>query len=139
MASLLDAWNWTGEPGRTWPNVGEIDILEYVGREPNVVIGALHEPGYSGGGAIDKWSVQNYEIANDWHVLAVEWNYSGITWFLDGNQFHSVTRDGSRRMGLRSTLFIILNLAIGGTLGGQIDQNLQFPLRYYIDYVRAYQ
>jgi beta-glucanase (GH16 family) len=35
--------------------------------------------------------------------------------------------------------FIILNLAIGGTLGGQIDQNLQFPLRYYIDYVRVYQ
>ena len=35
--------------------------------------------------------------------------------------------------------FIILNLAIGGTLGGAIDPNLEFPLRYYVDYVRVYQ
>ena len=129
-----------GEPGRVWPDVGEIDILEYVGREPNVVIGALHGPGYSGGNAIDQWSYQSSAIADDWHVVAVEWNYSGITWFLDGVQFHSVPR--TEPLGewvFDQPFFIILNLAIGGTLGGAIDPNLEFPLRYYVDYVRVYQ
>ncbi len=129
-----------GEPGRVWPDVGEIDILEYVGREPNVVIGALHGPGYSGGNAIDQWSYQSLAIADDWHVVAVEWNYSGITWFLDGVQFHSVSRnDPPGEWVFDQPFFIILNLAIGGTLGGTIDPNLEFPLRYYVDYVRVYQ
>ena len=129
-----------GEPGRVWPDVGEIDILEYVGREPNVVIGALHGPGYSGGNAIDQWSYQSSAIADDWHVVAVEWNYSGITWFLDGVQFHSVSRnDPPGEWVFDQPFFIILNLAIGGTLGGAIDPTLEFPLRYYVDYVRVYQ
>lgn len=129
-----------GEPGRTWPDVGEIDILEYVGREPNVVIGALHGPGFSGGGAIDQWSRQNAPIANDWHVVAVVWNYAGITWFLDGVQFHHVSRDDPPgNWVFDQPFFIILNLAIGGTLGGEIDPTLVFPLQYQIDYVRVYQ
>ena len=129
-----------GQPGRTWPNVGEIDILEYVGREPNTVIGALHGPGYSGGNAIDQWSYRASPIADDWHVVAVEWNYEGIKWFLDGSQFHSVLRtEVPGEWVFDQPFFIILNLAIGGTLGGAIDPALQFPLRYYVDYVRVYQ
>lgn len=129
-----------GQPGRTWPNVGEIDILEYVGREPNTVIGALHGPGYSGGNAIDQWSYRSSPIADDWHVVAVEWNYEGIKWFLDGSQFHSVLRtEVPGEWVFDQPFFIILNLAIGGTLGGAIDPALQFPLRYYVDYVRVYQ
>jgi beta-glucanase (GH16 family) len=129
-----------GQPGRTWPDVGEIDILEYVGREPNVVIGALHGPGYSGGNAIDQWSLQSAPLAGTWHVVAVEWNYNGITWFLDGNEFHHVSRDDPPGAWVfDQDFFIILNLAIGGTLGGDVDPNLVFPLRYEIDYVRVYQ
>jgi beta-glucanase (GH16 family) len=33
-----------------WPNVGEIDVMEYVGREPDLVIGTIHGPGYAGAG-----------------------------------------------------------------------------------------
>src|SRR5262249_56754068 len=31
-----------------WPDCGEIDIMENIGREPNTVHGTLHGPGYSG-------------------------------------------------------------------------------------------
>ena len=34
------------DPARRWPNVGEIDIMEYVGREPDLVLGTIHGPGY---------------------------------------------------------------------------------------------
>ena len=35
--------------------------------------------------------------------------------------------------------FIILNLALGGTFGGNIGLDLEYPLQYYVDYVRVFQ
>ena len=35
--------------------------------------------------------------------------------------------------------FIIVNLALGGTLGGSIEPDLEYPIQYYVDYVRVYQ
>src|SRR5689334_20746765 len=35
-----------------WPNCGEIDVVEVIGREPSTAHGTLHGPGYSGGTAI---------------------------------------------------------------------------------------
>ena len=35
--------------------------------------------------------------------------------------------------------FLILNLAHGGTLGGPVDPELQYPIQYLADYVRVYQ
>lgn len=30
------------DPAKQWPNIGEIDIMEYVGREPDLVLGTVH-------------------------------------------------------------------------------------------------
>jgi hypothetical protein len=35
-------------------------------------------------------------------------------------------------------MFTILNLAIGGDLGGAVDDTI-FPRTFYVDYVRVYQ
>jgi beta-glucanase (GH16 family) len=35
--------------------------------------------------------------------------------------------------------FIILNLAVGGTLGGPIGLDTAFPAQYTVDYVRVYE
>jgi beta-glucanase (GH16 family) len=35
-----------------WPQCGEIDIMENIGREPGMVHGTIHGPGYSGGKGI---------------------------------------------------------------------------------------
>ena len=128
------------DASRVWPDVGEIDILEYVGREPNTVIGALHGPGYAGGAGIANWVPQNFAIADDWHVVAIDWDASGISWLLDGVEFARVTPDDvAGEWVFDQPFFMILNLALGGTLGGAIDPQLEFPLRYLIDYVRVYQ
>ena len=36
----------------SWPDCGEIDIMENVGRRPEQIFGTLHGPGYSGSGGI---------------------------------------------------------------------------------------
>ena len=61
---------------------------------------------------------------------------------MDGQKYFTFRNEGtgSRTWPFDKPQFLILNLAIGGTWGGQkgIDDSL-FPHRLVIDYVRVYQ
>jgi beta-glucanase (GH16 family) len=128
-------------PSRQWPNIGEIDIMEYVGREPDLVLGTLHGPGYSGAGGRSKWNRQEYDIGDDFHTFAVDWDADGIRWFYDDEMYFEFGPENlqDREWVFDRPFFIILNLALGGTLGGVIALDLEFPIQYYVDYVRVYQ
>ncbi len=124
-----------------WPFCGEIDIMEYVGREPKLVVGTAHGPGYSGALGLGKWNPQDFNIADDFHTYAIEWNYDGITWFFDDEPYFTLNREavGGREWVFDHDFFIILNLAVGGSFAGPIALDTHFPANYYIDYVRVYQ
>jgi len=124
-----------------WPDCGEIDIMEYVGREPDLIMGTLHGPGYSGATGLSQWNRQEYNIADDFHTYAVEWDTDQISWFYDGEEYSTYTREdvGNRLWPFDQPFFIILNLAIGGTLGGIVTPDTEFPAEYLIDYVRVYE
>lgn len=123
-----------------WPDCGEIDIMEYVGREPDLIIGTLHGPGYSGAMGLSQWNRQDYDIADDFHTYAIEWDEEQISWFYDGEMYSTYTREdvGNRPWVFDQPFFIILNLAIGGTLGGIVSPDTEFPAQYQIDYVRVF-
>jgi beta-glucanase (GH16 family) len=123
-----------------WPDCGEIDIMEFVGREPDLIIGTLHGPGYSGAMGLSKWNRQSFNIPDDFHTYAIEWDTDQISWFFDGEKYSTYTREdvGNRLWAFDQPFFIILNLAIGGTLGGIISLDTEFPAEYMIDYVRVY-
>lgn len=130
-----------GVPSSNWPQVGEIDIMEYIGREPNLIFGTAHGPGYSGALGLSRWNRQDYPIADEFHTYAVEWDYEGITWFYDDEPYFTLAREdvGDREWVFDHEFFIILNLALGGTFPGPIALDTKFPTNYYIDYVRVYQ
>ncbi|MEP6895496.1 MAG: family 16 glycosylhydrolase, partial [Chloroflexota bacterium] len=67
-----------------WPQTGEIDIMENVGRLPNEAFGTLHGPGYSGGQSYGKVYNLGKPVADDYHVFAVDWQPDKITWLIDG-------------------------------------------------------
>ncbi|WP_231757479.1 family 16 glycosylhydrolase [Microbulbifer elongatus] len=128
--------------GTPWPNSGEIDIMEHVGFEPTLTHGALHGPGYSGNTPITGTYNVGQNVDAGYHVYAVEWNSSGISWYVDGNNFYSVSRTQVEQYGpwvYDHPFFILLNVAVGGTWPGSPDSSSQFPQRMYVDYVRVYQ
>jgi beta-glucanase (GH16 family) len=129
------------DPENQWPNVGEIDIMEYVGREPDLVIGTIHGPGYSGAGGRSQWNRQEFDIADEFHTFAIDWDAEGIRWFFDGEMYFDIGPEdlGDREWVFDQPFFFILNLALGGTLGGNIALDLEYPIQYYVDYVRVYQ
>jgi beta-glucanase (GH16 family) len=127
--------------GSNWPDCGEIDIMEYVGREPDLIIGTAHGPGYSGALGFSRWNRQEYDIADDFHTFAIEWEEDQITWFYDGAEYYTLGREivGDREWVFNQPFFIILNLAVGGTLGGIIHPDTVFPTQLQVDYVRVFQ
>jgi beta-glucanase (GH16 family) len=124
-----------------WPHVGEIDVMEHIGREPDLILGTIHGPGYAGAGGLTKWNRRSYDIADDFHTYAVEWDYDGIRWFYDGELYFDLGREavGQREWVFDRPFFLIVNLALGGTLPGPIGLDTEFPLRLYVDHVRVYQ
>ncbi|MCY3632495.1 MAG: glycoside hydrolase family 16 protein [bacterium] len=129
------------DPANHWPTVGEIDIMEYIGREPDLIMGTLHGPGYAGALGITKWNRQTYNIADDFHTYAIEWDEEGISWFYDGEHYQTLPRDfvGNREWVFDHEFFMILNLAVGGQFPGPIGLDVEFPVNLYVDYVRVYQ
>lgn len=125
-----------------WPQCGEIDIMEHVGFEPVTTHGAIHGPNYSGNTPFIGAHYLNESVANNYHVYAVEWNSQGISWFVDGTRFYSVTRSQVQGYGnwvFDHPMFLILNVAVGGNWPGSPDGSSTFPQRMYVDYIRVYQ
>ena len=126
-----------------WPQTGEIDIMEYVGREPNEIFGTLHGPGYSGGESYGQSIDLGTAVADEFHTYAIEWQPNQITWFLDGEAYFTATPNDARIAGkewvFNHPFFILLNVAVGGNFGGPVGEDTAFPQSMLVDYVRLYQ
>ena len=124
-----------------WPTCGEIDIMENIGKEPRVVHGTVHGPGYSGAhGVSSSLSLTSGAFADDFHVFAVEWASDTIRWYLDDSLYRTITPDSvPGRWVYDHPFFIILNVAVGGNWPGSPDSTTVFPQTMRVDYVRVYQ
>ncbi len=126
-----------------WPQSGEIDIMENIGREPNIVHGTIHGPDYSGccgiGGG---YTLPEGNLADDFHTFAVEWEPDSIRWFIDSTNYFTATADdvpdGSNWV-FNHPFFMIMNVAVGGNWPGSPDETTTFPQTMHVDYVRLYQ
>ncbi|AQP43426.1 family 16 glycosylhydrolase [Tessaracoccus flavus] len=126
-----------------WPQSGEIDVMEHVGRLPNEIFGTLHGPGYSGGQSYGRWVDTGAPVAGEFHTYAIDWMPDRITWLFDGEPFFTATPDDPFLEGkewvYNDPFFLLMNVAIGGNFGGTIDPDLELPASTLFDYVRVYQ
>jgi hypothetical protein len=126
----------------SWPNCGEIDILEFLGDNSNKIYGTLHGPGYSGGSGIQSnYTLSSGSFPADYHIFEVEWDSSSIKWYVDGHLFHEVNpaRVSPNSWVFDNSFFIIVNLAVGGSWPGYPDGTTVFPQYMYVDWIRVYQ
>lgn len=127
-----------------WPACGEIDIMEYVGFEPDVIHANIHTRKYNHVKKTGKGSRLTVKKPfAEFHVYAIEWSGEKIDFYVDDQKFFSYAKEagaGEDAWPFDQPHYLILNLAIGGAWGGQkgIDDSI-FPARYEIDYVRVYE
>ena len=126
-----------------WPACGEIDVMENIGREPNVVHGTVHGPGYSGGQSLTAsfTNPAGRPFADDFHVFAIEWEPSVIRWYSDSTLYATRTLSGvpgGSRWVFDHPFFVLLNVAVGGDWPGNPDATTAFPQEMVVDWVRVY-
>ncbi len=126
-----------------WPACGEMDIMEYVGYEPDVVHSTVHTTAGSGGsGSGSSMSLPTCE--EEFHVYGVLWTEEKLVFYVDDidNVVHTYAPavKTAENWPFDKPAFFILNIAVGGTWGGlQGIDNSIFPQTMEVDYVRVYQ
>jgi beta-glucanase (GH16 family) len=145
-AGLWPAWWTLGTSGR-WPENGEIDIMEYYrsmllanvawgGPSPNRPIwDDVRKPLESFGDP--EWSKKFHVWRMFWDERSIRLSVDDV-WMNDVDVERTVNQDGSGANPLRQPHYMLANLAVGGTSGGD-PASTAFPARFEIDYIRVYQ
>lgn len=125
-----------------WPRCGEIDIMEFVGHTPKTVWGTLHWWDSTATGDnkyLSKGSKLLFDdLHNNYHIYGMERKGNKIQLFVDDKIYFSLTVPQKAYPGsFTGPLYLLLNTAVGGSWGGEIDDTI-FPKKFYVDYVRVY-
>jgi beta-glucanase (GH16 family) len=119
----------------TWPAAGEIDIMEHVGNQQNTIYGSTHDPNNFAGDSRSVTTVVE-GVSDDFHVYGLEWTQDAITFSVDGEEFGTLENNGG--LPFNKDFFMILNVAMGGNFGGEINPAFTGS-SMEVDYIRVYQ
>lgn len=127
-----------------WPACGEIDVMENIGKEPAIIHGSIHGPGYIGGTGLEApYTLPGKQrFADDFHVFAIEWDPDSVSFYVDQDLYVRRTRADLQpgwKWVFDKPYFLLLNVAVGGDWPGNPDSSTVFPQTMLVDYVRVYQ
>ena len=129
----------------SWPRSGEIDIMEYIGVEPQKLHYTCHFEGTDGTGHQSSGAGSTF-FANPFnHFIkyTMIWTPDKIEWYANDRKFHEYRKQptfDNRRWPFDKEFYLILNLAYGGSWGGYAGvDDTKLPHKFLIDYVRVFQ
>jgi beta-glucanase (GH16 family) len=130
---------WMLGTGGRWPQDGEMDILEHTGREPERVFSTVHTSAGSGGsGRGDGRTLTT--ACTGFHNYQMLWKPDRLVFSVDGVEHFTYLNPGTGTAAwpFDAPQFMILNIAVGGDLGGPVDDTI-FPRELQIEHVRVWQ
>ena len=145
---------WTlGTVGGTWPNIGEIDIME-VGAAAALaanlgnkqVSSAAHWGDSTGKHQFNVFHIDAaMDLSLDYHLYKMVWTPQYIKMYLDNMEYYTLDISGGVAANMsefHNPHFVLLNLAVGGQyteLYTEGSITAQLPSKMYVDYVKLYQ
>jgi beta-glucanase (GH16 family) len=140
-----------------WASSGEVDIMEVInaGTAGEDVFVTLH---YGFPWPLNQLNGTPVDVAapdEDFHTYAVEWDQDEFRWYVDGVHVLSVGSEtyynyyyggldtgyvaGAEEAPFDVDFHVLLNLAVGGNLPGDVAAETVFPAEMLVDYVRVYE
>ena len=123
-----------------WPDNGEMDIMEHVGRDPKQILGCFYTKNFN-------WTIDTgktvytpvHRAESQFHVYSLEWTAEQVSLAVDGKTYNVFKNPHTNWADwpFDKNFFLIMNLALGG-FGGDVDETI-FPQKLLVDYVRVYQ
>ena len=159
VTNLTGTWPaiWTLGTSCEWPSNGEVDIMENCGG--NILANFAWGTDTRWRALWDSSTKSVESLGTDWtdrfHVWELDWDEHRMSIYLDGELLNDRPLDASLlgdqtwdiptngtaacagQNPFKQTHYLLLNLALGGTQGGSVD-DLTFPSQYLVDYVRVY-
>ena len=125
----------------TWPGCGEIDILEYVGREPGEIFTTLHIPASYGSNPEFTKKTKIPNVEDEFHVYKMTWTEESISFFFEDQLFYEYNPEvkNDATWPFDKPFFLIVNMAIGGNFGGPVIDDSSLPATFAVDYIKVYQ
>lgn len=129
----------------SWPYCGEVDILECIGKEIDDETGdginhaSCHTRGYyfKVGNHITN-TIPIKDMANTFHTYTAEWDSTEMRMYVDGEHYYTYDKIADElEWPFGQPQDIIINLAMGGGMGGEIDPTIE-SAQFVLDYVRWY-
>ncbi|KMS50863.1 glycoside hydrolase [Novosphingobium barchaimii LL02] len=114
----------------TWPDTGEIDIMEGLG-DPRTIYCTV----IAGKGKKTTRVRLNFDASAAFHRYGLLWGPSELIWFVDRKP---VAKVPTPRVLTTQKAYMIANLAIGGAWGGYPDKSTRFPGRYEVRRITAW-
>lgn len=125
-----------------YPANGEIDIMEQTGSQPSTIYGTVHNAATAASvGSVGNGSRTTVaDACTSFHNYQLTWTQQSLAIGVDGQVYHTYANPGtgSAAWPFNQPQYLLLNLAIGGDMGGPVDDSI-FPVQMEVDYVRIYQ
>jgi beta-glucanase (GH16 family) len=126
---------WMLPAERQWPP--ELDVFEIIGNDTNTV----HMTNHWGTEADHRQSNGHWTSPDDfaagWHTIGMNWQPDSIRWYVDGVQRRAPFTNAAAIPDM--PMYLIMNLAVGGTWPGYPDATTPFPSTFKVDWVRVWQ
>ncbi|SHI71341.1 family 16 glycosylhydrolase [Algibacter luteus] len=125
-------------PDVGWPVCGEIDIMEQTGADKNTSLGTFHwfDTGTNANASYGE-TLAVSDTSTEFHLYTLEWSAEELIILVDNVPVVNIGNNADLPF-YDKEFFFILNIAMGGTLGGDIDPAFTEDTME-IDYVRVYQ
>jgi beta-glucanase (GH16 family) len=122
-----------------WPAGGELDIMEHIGHHPGRVFSSVHTAAGSGAKSVGG-ATRLPDVCNTFHNYQMHWTPKSIRFGIDGVSHYEFLNPGggNAHWPFDAPQFLILNIAVGGDLGGKVTDDI-FPVRMEVDHVRVHQ
>jgi len=127
-----------------WPKSGEIDIMELHFKESdnktNQFVMHWWDDSAEPPGWTYDYSAKSFEtpLTDDFHVYEMEWDENRVIGRIDGVNYFLKPIDPETMSEFLNDFFLILNVAVGGNLGGAPDSTTVWPQEMLVDWVRVY-
>jgi len=124
-----------------WPNCGEIDVMEFNGANPNLLLGTLHGPqtGVPNGYAVGGTEQSATPFSAGFHTYEADWAPTGVRFLVDGRTYATITPSqlpAGSGWPFNHPFFVALDLAVGDWVGAP-DASTRFPAKMLVDWVRV--